>query len=282
MSSLSSPTVPGGTTSIPLPTASPVPISVYVHHASFEGTDNFFPFHDIATLNADSGSKKSGDFSFKSLLEAGIDGSQEITLFDTGCQIDDGTRDCTVACADSELIFRSLETFYNCAALASMSYWTQDYMVFVVTDEAEKNASSIMGSGTLADFEDRPFLDAFVGCAQDSCRNDGLGVPCVDDINRLSNSSTPRQILDVIDDYCPSVAAEINPDIFGPGVSPKPSIPKPRREFILADICGRYSSPMSFKCASPLVSTSSSRALLSGSNGPRNLAQPRLLPLERL
>ena len=226
MSSLSTPTsFPGGTTSVPLPTATPIPINVLVSQASIDGTSNFFPFHDIASLNTNGGSKD-GDFSFKRLLEAGIDGSQEITLFDTGCQTMDGKRDCTTVCADSELIFRSLENFYNCAALASMSYWTQDYMVYVITDEAERNASTIMGDGTLEDFEDRPFLDAFVGCAQDSCRNDGLGVPCVDEVNRLSNSSTARQILNVIDDYCPSVAAEINPDIFGPGVSPQAFIPR--------------------------------------------------------
>lgn len=196
----------------------PMPLTVLLR-AKMEGSSDFFPFNDVATL----GTSSSGDtLSFRDLLEEGFDGrGNEILLFETGCRLDDDTADCTRACADTALFFASLETFYNCAALASISYWIHDRGIYYVGPEAEANASSIMGDGTLAEFDDGPVLNAFVVCAVDSCDLDGLGVPCDGSVTALSTeTSSPREILDAIDVFCPDITAEINPDIFGPGVRP--------------------------------------------------------------
>lgn len=183
--------------------------------SSIEGTSDFFPFDDIASLG---GSSDEDTFTFKSLIEDGIDGGQDILLFSSGCQVD-GQADCTRACADNSIFYGSLETFYNCAALASIAYWTQDVNTYYVSKEAEANASSIMGTGTLSDFNGGPVLDSFIMCAQASCDTDGLAQPCDSSISELSTgTSTARDILDAMDTFCPSLAAEINPDIFGPGV----------------------------------------------------------------
>lgn len=93
-------------------------------------------------------------------------------------------------------------------------------MVYYISEEAEKNASSIMGAGSLATFEDRFVLESFVGCAREACGGDGLNVPCDGVIESLHvKTSTAKEILDALDTFCPSIQAEINPDIFGPGVS---------------------------------------------------------------
>jgi hypothetical protein len=205
----------------PIPAAatsgSPRPLKVILHADSGASSD-FFPFNDIADLNPGS-SGQYDDLSFRQLIEAGIDGAQEIPLFESGCHIaGEDVADCTRACNSTASFFGDLETFYNCAALASISYWTRDGTIYYISEEAERNVSSIMGNGTLDDFNDRAALELFVGCAQDACRNDGLAVPCDVAITRLSESSSAREILDAIDIFCPNIEAEINPDIFGPGV----------------------------------------------------------------
>lgn len=183
-----------------------------------DGTSDFYPFEDMATLDRDSDI----DFTFKQLFETGIDGDQEIVLFESGCKID-GVSDCTQACNDTEIFFGSLDTFYNCVALASITYFTQDARPFYVGEEAELNASSIMGSGTVADFNGKSVLGSFISCAKESCDNDGLGQPCNRTIFDLSTeTSTAEEIFAALDSFCPDLAAEINPDIFGPGVSEEP------------------------------------------------------------
>ncbi|CAM1504072.1 Fc.00g016630.m01.CDS01 [Cosmosporella sp. VM-42] len=200
-------------TSSSLSSTSPTPLTIILR-SSIDGTSDFYPFDDIAALNGGS----DGGFTFKELFETGIDGGQEIILFESGCQVD-GIADCTRACNDTEIFFGSLETFYNCAALASIAYWTQDAKSYYVSEATEFNASSIMGSGTLAEFDGKPVLNSFIACAKDSCDNDGLSASCDHSIDALSNeTSTAREIFDAMDTFCPDLAAEINPDIFGPGV----------------------------------------------------------------
>lgn len=200
------------TTTALLPTASASPLTVILL-SSIEGTSDFFPFHDLATL----GTSVDDAFSFKDLIKAGIDGDQDIALFSTGCQID-GVNDCPRACNDTRSFFGSLETFYNCAALASIAYWTRDVPSYYVSAEAERNASSIMGSSTLAEFNEKPVLDSFVTCARAACESDQLGQPCDQSIKSLSKQSSAEEVLKAMDTFCPDIAAEINPDIFGPGV----------------------------------------------------------------
>lgn len=212
--------------SSPASSGVPQPLAVILD-SNAEATSDFFPFHDVARLNTGNVNSDADDFSFRQLIEDGIDGGPEILLFSSGCLLQDGVTDCTRACNETISFFGSLETFYNCAALASISYWTRADTVYYISEEAERNASSIMGEGTLASFEDRPVLDMFVGCAQDACRNDGLAVPCDEAITSLSRVSTAREILDAMDNFCPAVEAEINPDIFGPGVSsPRKYLPR--------------------------------------------------------
>lgn len=78
-------------------------------------------------------------------------------------------------------------------------------MIYCISDEAERNASSIMGDGTLAQFDDRPVMDLFVGCAPDACRNDGLAVPCSETITSLSLGTGTKQVLGAVENFCPAV-----------------------------------------------------------------------------
>lgn len=204
------------TSSAPSPTASSTPLTILIRN-SIEGTSDFFPFVDIAGLGSGSDDVNSG-LTFKELFATSLDGNQEITLFSSGCQVD-GRTDCTRACNNSSLFFSSLETFYNCAALAAAAHWTQDAKSYYVSQETERNASAIMGSGTLSEFDGRPVLRSLIACAQDSCDNDGLSKPCNRTIDRLSyDTSTPEEIFEALDEFCPELPAEVNPDIFGPGV----------------------------------------------------------------
>ncbi|KAF6523619.1 hypothetical protein HZS61_012118 [Fusarium oxysporum f. sp. conglutinans] len=202
--------------SVPSSTASSTPLTILIRD-SIEGTSDFFPFRDIAGLGSGSDDVDSG-LTFKELFATSLDGNQEITLFSSGCQVD-GRTDCTRACNNSSLFFSSLETFYNCAALAAAAHWTQDAKSYYVSQETERNASAIMGSGTLSEFDGRPVLRSLIACAQDSCDNDGLSKPCNRTIDRLSyDTSTPEEIFEALDEFCPELPAEVNPDIFGPGV----------------------------------------------------------------
>lgn len=196
----------------PTPVASPVFVTIILEH-NIEGTSDFFPFHDLAHLN-----DKDNPFSFTDLIEDGINGGQEISLYTTGCQIG-GSPDCTQACVDPALFFASLETFYNCAALASISYWTHEVQNYYVSPAAEVNASSIMGNGTLSNFDPKPVLTGFTSCAQKACLVDGLSQPCDESIRLLTNTSTASNVFDALDSFCPNIKAELNPDIFGPGVN---------------------------------------------------------------
>jgi hypothetical protein len=218
----STPVVPSLTTtsaawsSLPSTTASDTPLTVLVRR-SIDGTSDFFPFLDIAGLGSGSDDVDSG-LTFKELFATNLDGGQEIILFSSGCLID-GVADCTRACNSSNLFFSSLETFYNCAALAAAAHWTQESGPYYVSEETERNASAVMGSGSLADFDGRPVLKSLIACAQDACENDGLSKPCNRSIDRLSyGESTPEDIFEALDEFCPELPAEVNPDIFGPGV----------------------------------------------------------------
>lgn len=224
---------------------SPLPLTIQLR-SNIQGTSDFYPFDDIVAL--DQGSDR--DFSFKELFATGIDGDQEIVLFASGCEVN-GVADCTRACNNTETFFGSLETFYNCVALASVAYWTQDAKTLYVSNETEFNASSIMGSGTLAEFDGRQVLKSFISCAKDSCDHDGLSEPCNKSIDALSiETSTAKEIFDAMDHFCPDLAAEINPDIFGPGVRHLQDIKK--NELLTLS---RFSSHTSYKFASPQCST---------------------------
>lgn len=205
------------TTSV-VPTQSPAPLNVILFYGT-DSTSDFFAFDDLARLNTGGSSEYSQDsFSFRELIEDGIDGSQDILLFGKGCEINGG-HDCPAACNDTTVFFGSLETFYNCAALASIAYWTKETGAYYIPEEAEKNASALMGSRSLANFDDRPVLNSFVSCAQESCDRDGLSVSCNASMRALQvNKSSAKEIFDAMATFCPSIEAEINPDIFGPGV----------------------------------------------------------------
>lgn len=199
-------------------TTTALPLTV-VLRKSISDMSDFFPFDDLATLSQRRNHDSLGDvFSFRGLIEDGIDGGQDIFLIESGCLID-GSPDCSRACLDAAVFFGSLETFYNCAALASIAYWSRDSPAYYIGDEAERNASAVMGRGDLATFDPAPVLDTFISCAHDACENDGLAVRCHDSVLGLETaSSSTKQVLDAIGTFCPAIEAEINPDIFGPGV----------------------------------------------------------------
>lgn len=177
-------------------------------------TGDFFPFDDLATLDNPDGDQ----FSFKNLIENGVEDDHDIELFSNGCKLRTGEYDCTTACNDTSIFFSGLETFYNCAALASIAHRVREGSRFYLSDEAERNASEIMGDGSLATFEKRTVLDTFVTCAQSSCARDALGVACDRSISQLNKSSSDADILQAVDKFCPELPAEVDPDIFGPGV----------------------------------------------------------------
>lgn len=195
-------------------TASATPIKVLLRD-SIAGATDFYPFDDIAKLSSGADST----LTFKELFTTSIEGGQEIVLLGTGCDVD-GVTDCTYACDKPKYFFGSLETFYNCAALASITYWTQDAKAFYITDEAERNASSVMGNGTLESFDSAPVLRSLITCAQDACEHDGLSKACDRSVEKLSRNSSAGDIFDALEDFCPDLQAQINPDIFGPGVGP--------------------------------------------------------------
>ncbi|KHN97154.1 uncharacterized protein MAM_04751 [Metarhizium album ARSEF 1941] len=193
-------------------TGPPVPIQVFTH-PSADGFSVFFPFHDLVALN----SGQQDQFSFKQLIKNGIEGQHLLVLFTDGCEVD-GKPDCSRACSDESTFSSSLETFYNCIALSSISYWTRETNRYYISDEAERNASGIMGSSSLSSFDGRPVLSSFVACAQEACGADGLHKPCDDSIKKLNHETNATVIFKAMDDFCPDLQAEINPDIFGPGV----------------------------------------------------------------
>ncbi|KAI9155684.1 hypothetical protein HJFPF1_08273 [Paramyrothecium foliicola] len=193
------------------PTASTLPLIISLR-SSIDGASDFYPFRHLGRLT-------SGDaYSFRNLIRDGLDGDQDVVLFRTGCGIDNG-HDCTRVCNDTALLFASPESFYNCAALAAISYGLGEGHIYTINDEAERNASVIMGSGSIADFDSRPVVNSFITCAKEACDEDGLAESCSSSITSLSvGQSSPRQVFDAMEQFCPELPADINPDIFGPGV----------------------------------------------------------------
>ncbi|KAJ6784546.1 hypothetical protein PWT90_07750 [Aphanocladium album] len=216
-SSLLSTTITTTTTTTTTAQPSSSPLTVLVHKG-LDGTSDFFPFHDLAKV----GGYTKDDVKFPDLIRDGIDGGPVVDLYLSGCHVDDGhgspAADCPAACNDTALYFGSFETFYNCAALASISYWTKDVGKYHVDAEAERNASALMGGSSLAAFPGRPVMETFAACAVESCATDQLSEPCDPSITSLSANSSTAQILAAMDSFCPELRAEINPDIFGPGV----------------------------------------------------------------
>lgn len=197
-------------TPTPTPTPTPLPLTILLQ-PKLDSTEDFFPFHDLVKL------KSQTNVAFSNLIQEGIQGQPEVNLYQSGCRISDDTSDCTTACHDATLFYGSLDTFYNCAALSSIAYWAEQGR-YNIEPQAERNASSIMGSGSLVTFNGRPVLQSFVSCAQDSCANDHLSRNCNESVQRLTRDTPSEEIFNTIDDFCPSLSAEINPDIFGPGV----------------------------------------------------------------
>ncbi|GJN71498.1 hypothetical protein PLICBS_005564 [Purpureocillium lilacinum] len=224
-------------------TSSAAPPALTVSFLSPEvgGATRFYPFHDLELL----ASGQDTTLSKAQLIATGLDGDQNVLLFPTGCQVDvddpASAIDCTRACRNASSLFSSLDTFYNCAALASIAYWSRDgsgngngngdsgggggqgdrhSARFYIPEQAERNASALMGpGGSLAAFDERPVLSAFVACAQAACGEDGIRTPCNDSVKALTQQSLPGDVFDALNTFCPDIAAEINPDIFGPGVS---------------------------------------------------------------
>ncbi|UNI17467.1 hypothetical protein JDV02_003808 [Purpureocillium takamizusanense] len=222
--------------------APPPALTVSFLSPEIGGASRFYPFHDLELL----ASGEDTTLSKARLIQTGLDGDQNVLLFPTGCQVDvddpgNDAVDCTRACRNASSLFSSLDTFYNCAALASVAYWSRSgngssssgssssaggggngdhhRARFYIPAQAERNASVLMGpGGSLAAFDERPVLSAFVTCAQAACGEDGIRTPCNDSIKALTQQSPPGDVFDAINTFCPDIAAEINPDIFGPGV----------------------------------------------------------------
>ncbi|KAM3522802.1 hypothetical protein NHJ13051_005471 [Beauveria bassiana] len=202
--------------SVSVVSPTPSPLTVLVR-PNFDGTSDFFPFHDLAKV----GGYTKDDLTFRDLIQDGIDGGPQVDLYLSGCRIGRGRGaplDCPTACNDTALYFGSFETFYNCAALASIAYWTREVGTYYVDAEAERNASALMGNGSLASFQGRPVVESFAACAVESCIEDQLSEPCNASITSLSRNSSTDDIFAAMDIFCPELRAEINPDIFGPGV----------------------------------------------------------------
>lgn len=191
---------------------------------------------------------------FESLIQNAIHGRNGLYWLIDGCRVD-GRSDCPRICEDRGLLFGSPENFYNCVALASLSYWTQHTRRFYIPREMDGAMSTIMGSTSLASFDRRSVLQSFVTCAQDACGADGLHKPCDDSVRKLSLDASDRAIFEAMDKFCLDLEAEINPDIFGPGVGYPPL-------HMAGGVteCSRFSFLMCCKCHSRHFSTCLQRA----------------------
>ncbi|KAF4126101.1 hypothetical protein GMORB2_1347 [Geosmithia morbida] len=204
--------------------SSPPPLSVIIRRRMGGTIGDFFAFDDLPTILhwRDSGTFGDDVVSFGALIEDGVDGGQQVSLIETGCMVDgDTAADCPRACSDASTMFGDVETFYNCAVLAAIVHWTGEVGRYTVTDEAERNASVVMGGGgvDLADFDQRTVLESIVACEQDACANDELGSPCDASVTGSAvNASNPELVFDSLSGFCPALEAKINDDIFGPGV----------------------------------------------------------------
>ncbi|KAF4585924.1 hypothetical protein GQ602_005229 [Ophiocordyceps camponoti-floridani] len=194
---------------------SPSPLTVQIlANQNLGGVTGFFPFNDLDALSS---IDNQGLFQKLPIIPT-IDGQLHINLFPDGCRLDDGQADCQKACQAPSSIFGSLDTFYNCAALSSLAYWTQSFHQFYVPDEADFNATALMAGVALTDFDPKHTLASFVTCAAAACAGDGLHRPCSDSVTALTARSPPLVILEAMSSFCPQLPVEINPDIFGPGV----------------------------------------------------------------
>ncbi|RCI13118.1 hypothetical protein L249_0052 [Ophiocordyceps polyrhachis-furcata BCC 54312] len=198
----------------------PIPLSIQlVPQNNVEGVTGFFPFNDLDDIAS---IQNRGLFQRLPITPA-INGNLHISLFPAGCRIQANNggqveTDCHRACQDPATIFGSLETFYNCAALSAVVYWTSSVNVFYVPEEAERNASLLMAGVPLADFDAKPTLSCFVSCAEAACENDNLRMPCSHSVMTLTPKSEPLVVLEAMSSFCPQLPVDINPDIFGPGV----------------------------------------------------------------
>ncbi|RDA85231.1 hypothetical protein CP532_3266 [Ophiocordyceps camponoti-leonardi (nom. inval.)] len=198
----------------------PIPLSIQlVPQNNVGGVTGFFPFND---LDAIASIQNRGLFQRLPITPA-INGNLHISLFPAGCQIQakEGGKvetNCHKACQDPASIFGSLETFYNCAALSAVAYWTRSVKVFYIPEEAEHNASQLMAGVPLAKFDAKPTLSRFVSCAEAACEEDNLHRPCSRSVLTLSPKSEPLVVLEAMSSFCPQLPVDINPDIFGPGV----------------------------------------------------------------
>ena len=156
-----------------------------------------------------------------SRLVASLD--SEVRLFQTGCRLTGpgpgpapasglvagarGQPDCPRACSNDSLLFGSLDTFFNCAALSAVAYWARDGRRFSIPGQAERNASFLMGAAgaSLAAFDERPVLASFVACAAEACAGggDGIRAPCSDAVMRLTRDSPAPDVFDAINSFCP-------------------------------------------------------------------------------
>lgn len=207
--------------------ATPRPVTVDFLPPELSGTTGFFPFHDLEMLGSSEGDAASFFQRFLIRPEAGgHPGGRPVPLFRTGCRVGPAA-DCPRACRHAATLFGSLETFYNCAALSSIAYWTRvgarpgAGYYYHLADGAALNASVLMAGTPLAAFDERPVLRSFVACAQAACGGggDGIRTPCSEAVRALSSLSSPPDVFDAMGSFCPSIPVEINPDIFGPGVS---------------------------------------------------------------
>ncbi|RDA92734.1 hypothetical protein CP533_1425 [Ophiocordyceps camponoti-saundersi (nom. inval.)] len=201
-----------------VPHSMPLTIT-FVPQNNVGGVTGFFPFNDLDGIAS---IQNQGLFQ-KLPITPAINGNLHISLFPAGCRIQGNkgekvVTDCHRACQDPAIIFGSLETFYNCAALSAVAYWTRSVKVFYVPDEAEHNASSLMGGVPLADFDAKPTLSCFVACAEAACEDDNLHKPCSRSVMTLTPKSEPLVVLEAMSSFCPQLPVDINPDIFGPGV----------------------------------------------------------------
>ncbi|PFH57638.1 hypothetical protein XA68_14763 [Ophiocordyceps unilateralis] len=185
------------------------------------GVTGFFPFNDMEDIS----SIESQGLFQKLPIVPDQQGRLRISLFPAGCRLHHhhhhgrrGEADCQKACADARLIFGSVDNFYNCAALASLAYWTRSQNRYHVPLEAERNVSVLMAGLPLAHFDAMPTLASFISCAEAACGGDGLHKPCSAEVKALTPRSPPLVVLEAMGSFCPQLPVEINPDIFGPGV----------------------------------------------------------------
>ncbi|KAK4445172.1 hypothetical protein QBC34DRAFT_166059 [Podospora aff. communis PSN243] len=149
------------------------------------------------------------------------------SLSENGCNTRHGTRNCTLACTDTQSMFESLDTITNCIAVSAATLslnWTSPTSFM----DDELNTLTSFGVSNLGNFDAFHVLSTLAECANASCQDTGYK-RCSPGIQTLSGDiaaaspawSALELILQEMGSYCNNTLlpfVSVADDVVGPGV----------------------------------------------------------------